>query len=128
MLEDPEKFDTAFPVPSIARDHELYGADMWRGCVWINFNYFIIKGLRFYGYGRQADKIADITLKTVNRWFEETGNIFEFYDAEDKIAPWHLNRKGRQPETPDYRIKMHAITDYNWTASFLQLIMAEKEK
>lgn len=128
MLEDPEKFATAFPVPSIARDHELYGADMWRGCVWINFNYFIIKGLRFYGYGRQADRLADITLKTANRWFEETGNIFEFYDAEDKIAPWHLNRKGKQPETPDYRIKMHAITDYNWTASFLQLIMAEKEK
>lgn len=124
LLEDETKFGTEFPVPSIAHDHPLYGADMWRGCVWINYNYFIIRGLMRYGYNEKAKTLARITLEKANRWFKETGNIFEFYDADDKTAPWHLNRKGKQPETPDYRVKMHAITDYNWTASFLELIIA----
>ena len=124
LLEDKTKFAAVFPVPSIALDHPLYGADMWRSCVWINYNYFIILGLKRYGYKDKAEKLAHTTLERVNRWFKETGNIFEFYDADDKVAPWHLNRKGKQPDTPDYRVKMHAITDYNWTASFLELIIA----
>ena len=123
LLLDKDKFASAMPVPSIARDNELYGADMWRGCTWLNYNYFIISGLKRYGYTEFADNLAKTTLEKVNKWFEFTGNVFEFYDAEDKIAPWHLNRKGPQPETPDYRRKYHAITDYNWSASFILMLL-----
>lgn len=124
LLRDARKFATPLPVPSIARDDPLYGADMWRGCVWINYNYMIARGLRRSGYASDADALIETTLSCVNRIFERTGNIFEFYDAEDREIPWRLNRKGPQPETPDYRVKMHAITDYNWTASFLLLMLS----
>lgn len=123
LLLDKEKFASEMPVPSIARDNEFYGADMWRGCTWLNYNYFIISGLKRYGYTELADSLARTTLEKVNKWFELTGNVFEFYDAEDKTAPWHLNRKGPQPEAPDYRKKYHAITDYNWSASFILMLL-----
>lgn len=123
LLTDPEKFGTALPVASIARDDPEYGADMWRGCTWLNYNFMIILGLRKYGFNEIAEQIRIKTLRSVNRIFENTGNVFEFYDAEDIKIPWNLNRKGPQPETPDYRIKYHSITDYNWTASFLILMI-----
>ncbi len=125
LLHDEGTFATPLPVPSISRDHADYGADMWRGCVWLNFNYFTILGLRRYGYDDEAKALQERTLQSVNRWFEETGNVFEFYDAEDKIAPWRLNRKGPQPEVPDYRTRMHAITDFNWSACFTLLMLQD---
>lgn len=123
LLTDPERFATAFPVPSISRDNPLYGADMWRGCTWLNYNFMIILGLRKYGRNDLAEEIRLKTLRCVNRIFEKTGNIFEFYDAEDETEPWKLNRKGPQPDIPDYRKKYHSITDYNWSASFLILMI-----
>lgn len=125
LLHDETTFATPLPVPSISRDHADYGADMWRGCVWLNFNYFTILGLRRYGYAAEAQSLLDRTLRSVNRWFEETGNVFEFYDAEDQTAPWRLNRKGPQPEVPDYRVRMHAITDFNWSACFTLLMLQD---
>ncbi len=127
LLKDSETFNTPLPVPSIARNHPDYGADMWRGCVWINFNYFIIQGLRRYGYRELADELKEKTLRTIRRWFNETGAVFEFYDAENQTVPWHLNRKGPQPPVPDYRIRYHAITDFNWTACFTLLLLQESE-
>ncbi len=124
LLCDESKFATAFPVPSIARCNPLYGADMWRGGTWLNYNYFIASGLRRYGFESHARGLVEKTLECVGKWYDVTGNIFEFYDAEDKIAPWFLNRKGTQPEKPDYRIRYHSITDYNWSACFILLMLA----
>ena len=123
LLQDETKFATPLSIPSIARDHPDYGADMWRGCVWLNFNYLIAEGLRRYGFDSLAKTMTEKTLLTVNRWFQETGAVFEFYDAEDQTAPWHLNRKGPQPDEPDYRIRYHAITDFNWSACFTLLMI-----
>ena len=128
LLEDKNEFNTPLPVPSVARSCADYGTDMWRGGVWLNYNYFIIRGLRRYGYDDLADSIKAATLKAVNRWFEETGCIFEFYDAEEKTSPLYQNRKGPQPETPDYRVKYHAITDYNWSACFTMLLIQDRDK
>ena len=122
-LHNNATFATPLPVASISRNHPDYGADMWRGCVWLNFNYFTILGLRRYGFEAEATALQTRTLQSVDRWFRETGNVFEFYDAEDQTAPWHLNRKGPQPPVPDYRIRMHAITDFNWSACFTLLMI-----
>ena len=125
LLQDPEKFAPPLPVPSVACDHPDYGTDMWRGCVWLNFNYFIIAGLRRYGFDDLADSIKEKTLAAVNHWFEQTGQVFEFFDPQNETAPWYLNRKGEQPPVPDYRIRYHAITDYNWSACFTLLLIQE---
>ncbi len=125
ILLDESKYWTTMPIPSIPRDNEFYDIDMWRGCSWLNINYFIILGLRKYGYHEIAEELRTRTLNTVLEWYEKTGNIFEFYDADNKVCPFHLKRKGLQPEKPDYRKHVHAITDYNWSACFTMLMINE---
>lgn len=123
VLLDEKRFWTAMPVPSMPKDSEVYDIDMWRGCSWLNINYFIMIGLLKYGYNDIAETLRERTLGTVLKWYEKTGNLFEFYDADDKICPFYLKRKGEQPETPDYRVHIHAITDFNWSTCFTMLFL-----
>ena len=118
-LKDPETFYTEFPVPSIAKNDGTYGTDMWRGPVWINYNYMIISGLRDYGYLDFAKELTEKTLRFVNEWYEKTGNIFEFYDSENKNTPSALRRKGAAVEPYNFRIKMQSIRDYGWSCALV---------
>ncbi len=125
VLLDEKRFWTAMPVPSVPKDSEFFDIDMWRGCSWLNINYFIILGLRKYGYTEIAEELRRRVLDSVNKWYEKTGTVFEFYDADDKISPFYLKRKGECLDTPDYREHIHSISDYNWTACFVSLLINE---
>ncbi|MBQ8429370.1 MAG: hypothetical protein IJX30_04680 [Clostridia bacterium] len=125
VLLDEKRFWTAMPIPSMPKNSPYYDIDMWRGCSWLNINYFIILGLRKYGYTEVANELREKTLEGVNKWYEETGNVFEFYDADNQISPFHLKRKGEPPQKPDYREHIHAISDYNWSACFIELLINE---
>ena len=123
VLLDEKRFWTKMPVPTIPRNNEIYDIDMWRGCSWLNINYFIMVGLKNYGYMDVVEELRTRSLNSVQKWYEKTGNVFEFYDADDEICPFNLKRKGEQPEKPDYRVHVHSITDYNWSACFILLMM-----
>ncbi len=123
VLLDENRFWTEMPIPSIPKDNEYYDIDMWRGCSWLNINYFIILGLKKYGYTEIAEELRERTLNAVYKWYEATGNIFEFYDADNQVSPLYLKRKGEQPAVPDYRVHVHSITDYNWSACFIELLI-----
>ena len=125
VLLDENRFWTAMPIPTMPKNSEYFDIDMWRGCSWLNINYFIILGLRKYGYIEVAEELRRRTLDSVNKWYQQTGSIFEFYDADDKICPFQLKRKGKQRMEPDYREHIHAITDYNWSACFIELLINE---
>ena len=125
VLLDENRFWTEMPIPSIPKDSEYYDIDMWRGCSWLNINYFIILGLRKYGYSEVAEELRTRTLKTVYGWYKQTGNIFEFYDADNKVNPFFLKRKGDCSNPPDYRKHVHSISDYNWSACFTMLMINE---
>ena len=125
VLLDETRFWTAMPVPSMPKNSEFFDIDMWRGCSWLNVNYFIILGLRKYGYTEIAEELRQRVLDSVNKWYEKTGTVFEFYDTDDNICHFHLKRKGKCLEEPDYREWIHAISDYNWTACFVSLLINE---
>ena len=127
VLLDENRFWTAMPVPTMPKDSEYFDVDMWRGCSWLNINYFLILGLRKYGYMEIAEELRKRTLDSVYKWYQETGNIFEFYDTDNQICPFHLKRKGNRLEQPDYRKCIHSITDYNWSACFIQLLIQNEE-
>ena len=118
VLLDENRFWTKLPIPSMPKDSEFYDIDMWRGCSWLNINYFVMLGLKKYGYDSIANELKQRTLNAILKWYNQTGNIFEFYDADNQICPFNLKRKGEQPETPDYRVHVHSISDYNWSACF----------
>ena len=114
-LLDPNEFGTAFPIPTVSADDKTYSTmDMFRGTVWLNFNYLIAVGLDEYGYHKLADQLRHATIDEVKKWYLSDGVIYEFYDSRDKVAPRRLSRKGEalQPYLPDIRIQ--CVRDFSW--------------
>ena len=123
-LKDERKFNTDFPIPSIAADDKTFGTDMWRGPVWINYNYMVIQGLKEYGFDEPADELANKTLDIMIFWYEQEGVIYEFYDSENRLSPSRLNRKGKPLVPYSPKTKMQTIRDYGWSAAlFADMIL-----
>lgn len=116
-LEDENQFGTTLPVPTIAKNSPFYGDDMWRGPVWINFNYFIAEGLEMHGYKELADKLNFKTIEIVEKYYKLTGCIYEFYDSEDKVPPSMLNRKGTPVVPYNPFVRYQTIRDYGWSVT-----------
>ena len=116
-LKNPDEFGTEFPIPSISRKDKTFGTDMWRGPVWINYNYMIAQGLVDYGFCDLSRKIKDKTLAVIDEWYNRTGTVYEFYDSENRIPPFCFNRKGAVVEPYDFRIKYQTIRDYGWSVT-----------
>jgi|GEM_PF-374179 len=115
-LTDEREFWSRLPVPSEALNSPTYDKNMWRGSVWLNYNYFIIEGLRRYGLYDLALELRRRTIKAVCDWYALTGSIFEFYDPDDTISPRSLPRKDR----------FGAIAEFGWSAAlFLDMILGE---
>ncbi len=118
-LQDPETFFTPFPIPSVSRKDATYGSDMWRGPVWLNYNYMILAGLKEYGFSELFHIIRDKTLSCIDLWYQRKGVLFEFYDPENLSSPSELNRKGPPLELYDFGIKMQAVRDFGWTTTLV---------
>lgn len=116
-LENPDEFGTEFPIPTISKKDKTFGTDMWRGPVWINFNYMISQGFAQYGYEDLSQKIKQKSLDVVNEWYNRTGTVYEFYDSENRIPPSCFNRKGEIFEPYDFRVKYQTIRDYGWSVT-----------
>jgi glycogen debranching enzyme len=115
-LKDERSFFTTLPVPSEAIDSPTFDNNMWRGPVWLNYNYFIIEGLRRYGYRDLAAEIRKRTIKEVERWYRREGTIFEFYDPFAKCSPRLIARKD----------SYGAIKEFGWSASLYLMLKREQ--
>ena len=128
-LENPNEFCTAFPISTISADDKTYPTmDMFRGTVWLNFNYMIAQGLEKYGFSEKAEYIREITVEQVKKWYLSDGVIYEFYDSRDKVSPRRLARKGHplQPYIPDVRIQ--CVHDFSWGSCFVPDIIIKRKK
>ena len=75
-LQNPETFGTPFPIPSISQADATFGSDMWRGPVWINYNYMIIKGLPFDPYN------INVRLQTIRDYGWSCTLLFDMLHGE----------------------------------------------
>ncbi len=127
-LENPNEFKTAFMIATVSADHETYKTmDMFRGTVWLNFNYLIAQGLDEYGYTELADEIREKTIEMIKKWYLSDGVIYEFYDSRDKVAPRRLSRKGIAIQPYLSSVKFQAVRDFSWGSCFLpDMIMKRK--
>lgn len=116
-LRDRRSFCTPLPVPSESIDSPTFDNNMWRGPVWLNYNYFIIQGLRRYGYHDLAAHIREKTIREVERWYRREGTIFEFYDPFAKMSPRHIPRKDTYG----------AIKEFGWSAALYLVLKHEIE-
>jgi glycogen debranching enzyme len=125
-LTNPDLLWTEMPIPTVSKTHYMYSTDMWRGGVWLNLNYFIYLGLKRYGFDDVAAELRKRILEGILKWYKKTGTISEFYDPENKIAPYFCDRKGKARKKPDWTKKVHSITDFNWSACFTLLFIQEE--
>jgi hypothetical protein len=125
-VKDPYEVDHSFY--SYVKDDKTYETDMWRGPVWINYNYMISEGLRKYGYKNEADEIVKSTIAMISKWYKNDGTIYEFYDSENEISPSRLNRKGEAvfPYMP--KVKMQAIKDFGWSSALVAEMILKSAK
>lgn len=125
-LENPRTFGTAVPIPTIAACQEqYYQKDMWRGPVWININWLIARGLDRYGLTDQADALRLRTIQEIERWYEQCGSIYEFYDDRGRMPPPDMPRKGKN--APEVNPLHQVIHDYGWSATlYVDLIRSQK--
>lgn len=128
-LTNPAEFWRPFPLASVAADEPTFSDNMWRGPVWINYNYFLIEALRLYGYDAIADDLRARTIREIARWYEADGLIYEYYDSEAKTDPVFLHRKALGgPKAKKAAAELGTtICDYNWTAAlYMDLLMSER--
>ncbi len=114
-LTDKNRFYTEMPIPSVSKHDSNYSSDMWRGPVWLNYNYMVIKGLENCGYGSLATEIAQKTVHSLNYWYKKSGTVFEYYDPDNLSSPATLDRKGAVFEPYDFNIRYQSVRDYGWS-------------
>ena len=76
-LLDSESFwpEGGYPYCTVSRkEAEFDPKNYWRGPIWINMNWFIVKGLNHYGYKDKASYVIDRTLALVDR-----SGFFEYF-------------------------------------------------
>lgn len=122
-LEDPARFDTAFPVPSVSASDPNFSTDMWRGPTWVNLNYLLIQGFTKHGKIQEARRLAQKTTGFVRKYYEQYGVIFEFFDSTDEVPPVACDRKGPCIAPYNIRVKMDSIRDYHWTAALTACLL-----
>ncbi|NLC69446.1 MAG: hypothetical protein GX754_11840, partial [Clostridiaceae bacterium] len=124
-LNDKKTFSTEFPVPSVSVSEPSFELDLWRGPVWINYNYMISHGLKEYGVDWLAEQIISKTIKVLSFWYKHTGTLYEYYDPFNQVPPSSLNRKGKNIGIYDFKVKMQNIRDYGWTCSLYAAMILE---
>ena len=126
VLTNPKLLWTKNPVPTIAKNHPDYAPSMWRGGVWLNMNYFCMKGLVRYGYVELERQWRQKLLDMVEKWYKKHGTIFEFYAADDECSPLECIRKGKPTNPPDWRKHLHSIVDFNWSSCFTLMFIQDE--
>ncbi|MGO4592560.1 amylo-alpha-1,6-glucosidase [Leifsonia sp. 2TAF2] len=103
-LDDPDRFATLWPVPTVARrDPSFSDERMWRGPVWVNVNALLVEGLAVSGHPARGRALAERTLRLVI----DAGGPHEYFTPST----------GRKAQT--------ATTAFGWSAAlFIDLAVA----
>jgi glycogen debranching enzyme len=76
----PDRFGPSpsapWPVTSASKASPAFDARRyWRGPVWVNVNWFLVRGLEQVGLGKEARELAELTLELVSR-----SGFVEYYE------------------------------------------------
>ncbi len=124
-LQNPETFGTELPIPSVSKQDATFGSDMWRGPVWVNYNFLVIRGLYDYGFTAFAKELEAKTVDVITEWYLRDGTFFEYYDSANVYCPAELSRKGDPIRPYTCSVKYECIRDYGWTAALFAAMVIE---
>jgi glycogen debranching enzyme len=96
-LTNPQEFNTKIPVPTVARNSKWFEKDCWRGPVWVNTAYLVIKGLDRYNDHALAQDFSRRLINGVYNTWRVTGQFVEFYDPDRYDFKELTRKKGLGP-------------------------------
>jgi putative isomerase len=106
VILDPEKFNTLVPFPTASKSNPRFNpTGYWRGPVWISPVWFGLKGMKNYGYEKEASKLAYKLL----------------HNAEGLLEPGIPIRENYHPLSGEGL----SCTNFSWSSSLLLMIMNE---
>jgi hypothetical protein len=108
QVMDTTQWFTAIPFTSIPLEDKAYNLNMWRGPTWINYSYFIYKGLQRYNRMDAAREVAKRVIDRMSEYYASSGTLYEYYDPLAKTHPDLLPRKK----------VFGALHEYGWSAAF----------
>ena len=100
MMKTPD-FWTAVPLPTVAVSTPDFSSDLDRGPMWLQQNFYVIRGLELQGYHSEAAELKAKSIGIVREYYEKWGVVFEFYDATDVTDPTQTLRKPKKQDTGD---------------------------
>jgi glycogen debranching enzyme len=77
-----KEFNTIFPFPTVSHSDPTFEKDMWRGAVWINTSFLVIRGIKQYGDQNLVRYLSQHLVDSVYKVWSLTGTFFEFYDPD----------------------------------------------
>jgi putative isomerase len=81
-LDDPSTFGGDFVIPNATRDDTAFAENVyWRGRIWPNVNYMVWLGLKRYGFGPQAARLAEQGFDLFMQSWQEQRIAAENYNA-----------------------------------------------
>lgn len=103
-LNNPQRFLTQHPIPTVAADDPKFELRMWRGPAWNSMTYWVARACIRYGRPEVAHRLLELALDDTAAQYERTHTIWEFYHP---LAghPEDLKRKPstkRNQPWPDY--------------------------
>lgn len=67
-LMSGSEFSSKFMIPTVSQDEPAFDPNgFWRGPVWIGTNWFIYKGLKQYGFYKEAEKIKQSSVDLLRK-------------------------------------------------------------
>ena len=127
-LCNPATFGTKHMVPTVAKNHQDFSNDYWRGATWICYNYMIEQGCRENGFVQVADRIVDATVDMVSHWYGRAGCIFEVYDPDGVLCSNELHRKGHAPDPTYIDSKLKIVQDFGWSSTLYTAMVMERQE
>lgn len=78
-LLNESEFWTEMPFPMVSKDDPNYNPeDYWKGPTWINIDYFVLNGLKNYGFG----EVYEEALSRLFAGMESNPHFMEYYNPE----------------------------------------------
>jgi glycogen debranching enzyme len=76
LIENEHIFGTPYPLPSVPPNSSFFDRQRyWQGPSWVNMNWFIIDGLKRYGFKDHAAALKESTIEMV-----EKSGMYEYFD------------------------------------------------
>ena len=128
LLNNEDKFNLKYGIPTVSRDSEDYSDDMFRGPVHMYINYLLSKGLEKYEMHDKANEIKTKTLDAIMKEYENTGVLYEYYSPDGEKVSGKLIKKGASSQGFFFDTQNVNIRDFAPTAAVIVDILLSKSK